>query len=197
MVIGSLSAIVAVAALAPFFSEICDDTVEVMAPSVTVKDSAVSESASSVAVMVIVWVAPAAEFAAKVTVPEVSSRSALSAASVPSGALHATRTSLATAAERVTVKEASDPSATFDAGPLMLSSAVSLSLGSSVVVLSSSVSVIGGRGDAEAGHRGRAGDDVIVSSPSTTWSSVGVMVSVPSPLVELAGMVIVASDVAV
>ena len=140
MVIGSLAAMVAVAALAPDFSEICDDSVEVIVPSVTVKDSAVSERASSVAVIVIVWVAPAAEFAAKVTVPEVVPRSALPAASVPSGALHATRTSAATAAERVTVKTALPPSATFEAGPVMESSAVSLSPGV-VVDLSSSVSV--------------------------------------------------------
>ena len=98
MVIGSLASIVAVAAFAPFLSETWEDSVEVIVPSVTVKDSAVSDSASSVAVMVIVWVAPAAEFAAKVTVPEVSSRSAPSAASVPSGALHATCTSLAATA---------------------------------------------------------------------------------------------------
>ena len=116
--IGSLAAMVAVAALAPDFSEICDESVEVMAPSVTVKDSAVSESISLVAVMVIVWVAPAAEFAAKVTVPEVSSRSALSAASASSGADQATCTSAATAAERVTVKEASLAlGATFAVGP--------------------------------------------------------------------------------
>ena len=38
---------------------------------------------------------------------------------------------------------------------------------------------------------------LIVSSPSTTWSSVGVMVSVPLPLVLLAGMVMLARDVAV
>ena len=38
---------------------------------------------------------------------------------------------------------------------------------------------------------------VIVSSPSTTASSVGVMVIVPVPLDELAGMVMLASVVAV
>ena len=80
---GSLSAIVAVAELAPLFNDTCDDSVEVIAPSVAVNDSAVSDSASSVAVMVMVCVAPAALFAANVTVPEVVPRSAPSAASVP------------------------------------------------------------------------------------------------------------------
>ena len=61
---------------------------------------------SSVTAMVMVWVAPAAELAAKVTVPEVAERSELSAASVPRGALHATCTWAATALERVTVKVA-------------------------------------------------------------------------------------------
>ena len=51
--IGSLSAIVAVALDAPLFRENCDEgSVDVIVPSVTVKDSAVSDSASSVAVMV-------------------------------------------------------------------------------------------------------------------------------------------------
>ena len=116
MVIGSLSEMVAVAALAPFFRESWEESVEVIAPRVTVKLSAVSDSFSSVALMVIVCVAPAAEFAAKVTVPEVAPKSAPSAASVPSGALHATVTDLATAADRVTVKVASEPSATLAVG---------------------------------------------------------------------------------
>ena len=51
---GSLAAIVAVAEEAPLFREIWDASVDVMVPSVTVKDSAVSDSASSVAVMVMV-----------------------------------------------------------------------------------------------------------------------------------------------
>ena len=92
MVMGSLAAIVAVSELAPFFSDNCEDRVEVIVPSVTVKPSAVSESMSSVAVIVIVCVAPAALFAAKVTVPDVADRSAPSAASAPRGALHATCT---------------------------------------------------------------------------------------------------------
>ena len=91
MVMGSLSAIVAVAELAPLFSDTCDEgSVVVMVPSVAVNDSAVSESLSSVAVMVMDCVAPAALFAAKVTVPEVVPRSAPTAASVPNGALQAT-----------------------------------------------------------------------------------------------------------
>ena len=94
------------------------------------------------------------------------------------------------------MKEASLPSETFDAGPLMESSALSLSLGSLVVDLSSSVRVtvaaVTLRPDTVV-----VPGMLIVSSPSTTWSSVGVMVSVPVPLEVLAGMVIVASDVAV
>ena len=105
MLMGSLSAIVAVAELAPDLSETCDDSVDVMAPSVTVKPSAVSDSLSSVAVIVMLCVAPAALFAANVTVPEVVPKSAPSAASVPKGALHATCTSLAMAADNVTVKD--------------------------------------------------------------------------------------------
>ena len=68
-VIGSLSAMVAVADDAPFFSDTCDDRVDVIVPRVTVNDSAVSDSASSVTVMVMVCIAPAALPAANVTVP--------------------------------------------------------------------------------------------------------------------------------
>ena len=67
---GSLSAIVAVADDAPLLRETRDDSVEVIVPRVTVKASDVSESMSSVTVMVMVCVAPAAELAVKVTVPE-------------------------------------------------------------------------------------------------------------------------------
>ena len=88
-----------------------------MVPRVTVKDSAVSDSMSSVAVMVMVCVAPAALPAAKVTVPEVVPRSAATAASVPRGADQATCTSFATACDRVTVKTALSPSATLESGP--------------------------------------------------------------------------------
>ena len=90
MVIGSLSDIVAVALPADVSTDTCDDRVEVIVPSVTVKLSAPSESASSVAVIVMSWVAPAALFAAKVTVPAVADRSVPSAASVPRGADQAT-----------------------------------------------------------------------------------------------------------
>ena len=69
--IGSLAAIVAVAAFAPFFSPICEASVDVIVPSVTVNVSAPSDSWSSVAAIVIVCVAPAALLAANVTVPEV------------------------------------------------------------------------------------------------------------------------------
>ena len=68
--------------------------VDVMVPSVTVKLSSVSESASSVAVMVMVCVAPAAEFAANVTVPDVADRSAaLRGVGGSEAPLHATWTS--------------------------------------------------------------------------------------------------------
>ena len=92
IVMGSLSAMVAVAEEAPLFSDTCDASVDVIVPSVTVKLSAVSDSLSSAAVMVIDCVAPAAELAAKVTVPDVDPRSAPSAASVLRGADQATVT---------------------------------------------------------------------------------------------------------
>ena len=171
---------VAVADFAPFLSETCEERVEVIVPSVTVKDSAPSDSMSSVAVMVMSCVAPAAELAAKVTVPEVADRSAASAESVLRGALHATVTSASTACDNVTVKVASLPSETFDAGPLMLTSAESLSSVSVVVDLSSSVRVM------MASLTSRltvvVPETMMVSSPSTTVSSVGVIVMLPLPL---------------
>ena len=154
------------------------------------KASSPSESISSVAVMVMLCVALAAELAVKVTVPEVVPRSALSAASVPSGADHATVTSAATAFDSVTVKIAALPSATLADGPLMLSSALSLS-SPGVVLLSSSVRVT-------VAELTLSPDTVVapgmmmVSSPSTTRSSVGVMVSVSEPLDAFAGMVTLA-----
>ena len=125
--------------------------------------------------------------------PEVSDRSAPSAESVPSGTLHATCTWAATALDSVTVKTASPPSDTFPEGPEMLSSALSLSPGV-VAPLSTSVSVT--IASLTVRLTVVVPGIVIVSSPSTTTSSVGVMVSVPVPLVELAGMVMLASDVA-
>ena len=110
-------------------------------PSVIVNDSEPSDSLSSVAAMGMLCVAPAALFAAKVTVSDVAPRSEPSAASVPSGALHATVTSAPTALDSVTVKTASLPSDTLADGPDMLSSAESRSSGTLVVPLSSSVSV--------------------------------------------------------
>ena len=68
-------------------------------------------------------VAPAALFAANVTVPDVADRSADSAPSVPSGADHATCTCDATAADSVTVNSAFPPSETLAVGPLILRSA--------------------------------------------------------------------------
>ena len=90
IVIGSDSEIVAVAELAPLFKPTWDDSVDVIVPNVTVKLSEVSDRSSSEAPTVIVWVAPAAEFAANVTVPEVDDRSELDAESVASGADQAT-----------------------------------------------------------------------------------------------------------
>ena len=137
-VIGSLSDIVAVALRSSLFTVTCvAGSVVVIVPSVTVKLSAPSESMSSVAVMVMVWVASAALFAANVTVPEVTDRSAPSAASAANGALHATLTSDATPADSVTVKVASPPSDTFPVGPVMIRSALSSSFGSSVSPLRS------------------------------------------------------------
>ena len=90
MVMGSLSAMVAWAEDAPFLRDICEDSVDVIVPSVTVNDSAPSDSASSVAAIVMLCVAPAALFAPNVTVPDVDPRSDPSAASADSGALHPT-----------------------------------------------------------------------------------------------------------
>ena len=74
-VIGSLAAIVAVALDAPSFKEGWEASVEVIVPNVTVNVSAVSESWSSVVVIAMSCVDPAAEFAANVTVPVVAARS--------------------------------------------------------------------------------------------------------------------------
>ena len=122
-------------------------------------------------------------------------RSAPSAASVPSGALHATWTSAATAFDRVTVNTALPPSDTLDSGPVMLSSALPRSSVSAVVDLSSSIRVT----VASLTLRPTVvvPGMVMVSSPSTTESSAGVMVMVPVPEEALAGMVMVARDVAV
>ena len=98
-----------------------------------------------------------------------------------------------TAADKVTVNVASLPSATFADGPLMLSSAESLSSVGVVVVLSSSVSVM----VAELTLRLTVvvPEMTIVSSPSTMASSVGVSSSVPVALVAFAGIVMLPSDV--
>ena len=107
---------VAWADFAPFFRDSCDDRVLVMAPSVTVKDSAVSDSASSVAAMVMVWVAPTALLAAKGhrarggRATQVGGLCCVRYSA--NGSLQATVTSLATDLDRVTVKLALLPSAT-------------------------------------------------------------------------------------
>ena len=193
-VIGSLAEIVAVAELAPFFSDNWDDSVEVIVPRVTVKPSEVSDRSSSVAPMVIVSVAPAAELAANVTVPEVADKSEPLAPSVLSGADQATTTSAATAFDSVTVNDAFPRSATFDAGPLIDISAVSLSPGG-VVVLSSSVNVTVAE-VTDSPETVVVPGMMIASSPSTTVSSVGVIVRVPLPLALPDGIVTEARDVA-
>ena len=161
-VMASLASIVAVALEAPLFREICvEGSVEVMVPSVTVKLSAVSDRTSSVAVMVIVCVAPAEELASNVTVPLVSVQvSTLGRIGTQrSGPGHLV-TSFDTAADNVTVNSASEPSPTFPLGPLMLISADVL-----VVTLfrASSALVIVGEGDDRTcdgeAHRRRPGDD--------------------------------------
>ena len=65
------------------------------------------------------------------------------------------------------VNSASEPSATFDAGPVMLNSALSLSSGASVVVLSSSVNVTVAE-VTDSPETVVVPGMVIVSSPSTT-----------------------------
>ena len=82
----------------------------VIAPSVTVNDSAVSDRLSSVAVIVMLCVAPAAAVGREGHCSQTwRSRSATAAASVPKGALHVTCTSAATAFDSVTVKVALAP----------------------------------------------------------------------------------------
>ena len=191
---GSLSAMVAVAAFAPFFSEICDARVDVMVLRVTVKDSAVSDSASSVAVMVMVCVAPAALFAAKVTVPEVADRSAASAASAARGADQATVTvgvhRLRQGDGEGGVTPLGDVGSGAGDAQLCRVRVAGYRRGGLVVV--------GERDDGVAHAQAVTvvvPDTMMVSSPSTTVSSVGVMVSVPVPLFELASMVMLASAV--
>ena len=197
MVIASLSAIVAWALSSSLFKNTCvEGSVVVMAPRVTVKLSAPSDSASSSTPIVIVCVAPAALLAANVTVPDVADRSVPSAASVPSGADHATCTCAATASDNVTVNSAFPPSLTLAAGPLMLRSVLSSSLGSSLEVPLWSLRVI------VAELTVRPSTVVVpgmtmVSCPSTTLSSVGVMVIEPLPLAAFAGIVMLASAPAV
>ena len=108
---------------------------------------------------------------------------------MPSGAVHATVTSAATDLESVTVKAAADPSATDAEGPDMLSFAPSTRR---LVVRSVRVTLAGLTFSPVA-----VPDTDIVSSPSSTPSSVGVMVRVPTPLTASAGIVMLASVVAV
>ena len=108
-------------------------------------------------------------------------------------AVHATVMSASTAADSVTVNVALPPSETFADGPDMLSSAESSSLGSPVVVPLWSFSVM------VASLTSRltvvVPEMMIVSSPSTIASSVGVSSSVPVALVAFAGIVMLPSDV--
>ena len=71
IVMGSLSAMVAVAAEDPLSRKTWDDSVDVIVPRVTVKVSDPSDKLSSVTGIVMVCVEPAAELAEKVTVPDV------------------------------------------------------------------------------------------------------------------------------
>ena len=117
-VIGSLSDMVASAELLSGSTSTCEARSPDTVPSVTVKVSASSERLSSVTPTSMVCVAPAAEFAAKVTVPAVAVTSAASA--VPGITLHATVTSAATWRERVTVNLALAPSGVSAAGDSIL-----------------------------------------------------------------------------
>ena len=112
-------------------------------------------------------------------------------------AVHATVTSFDTPADSVTVNVASDPSSTFDAGPDMLNSALSSSLASPPVVPLRSFSVMVAELTSRPTCSVVVPEMMIVSSPSTTESSVGVMVSVPVALDVFAGIVMLASEVTV
>ena len=81
-------------------------------------------------------------------------------------------------------------------GPLMLSAARSVSPGV-VVLLSSSVNVTVAELTVRPTCVVVVPGITIVSSPSTTWSSVGVSVSVPVPLVAFAAIVMLAKVVIV
>ena len=130
--IGSLADIVAVALdFAPFFSDSCEESVDVIVPRVTVKDSAVSDSASSVAVMVMVLRRACGAVRGE------GHRAGGGRQVCALGCIRAARgarprngaRSAFTVCDSVTVKVASLPSATLAEGPEMLSSAVSLSPG--------------------------------------------------------------------
>ena len=156
------------------------------APRVTVNVSGPSTSASSVMGMLMVWVALAAEPAAKVTVPEVAPRSAAVAVSVLEGADHATVVSVATSPDSVTVKSALAPSATWSDGPAMLSVAVSLSVRSMVSGTTSTPVAVPFKSTVALPLT------TMVSSPSTTVSPTGVMLKVAEPVAAVAGMVTLA-----
>ena len=117
--------------------------------------------------------------------PEVLPRSVATAESVTNGADHCTVTALEIPADRVTVKTALLPSDTLDAGPAMLSSACS-----GLMLFSASVRVIVASLTSKPAVV--VPDSTIVSSPSSTWSAVGSILSVPVPVLELDGMVTLA-----
>ena len=100
-----------------------------------------------------------------------------------------------TAADSVTVKVASLPSDTFAAGPDMLSSDLSLSSVGVVVVPLWSFRVTVAELTLSPTCVVVVPGMMMVSSPSTMVSSVGVIVSVPLPVSAFAGMVIVLSAV--
>ena len=180
-VIGSDSAIDASADPATDDTDTRDDRSEVTDPKDSVKPSAGSDNMSSTAVTDTLRVVFAGEPAAKVTLPETDPRSDPDAADAPEPATdHTTCTSAATRCDNDTVNCAAAPSDTGDAGPDTLTVAVSSSAidtEASETVNPPAVPVIS-----------------MVSSPSTTWSWVGVTVKVPEPAAEPASMVTLASD---
>ena len=128
-VIGSLAAIVAVAELRPVLQpDLRGQRRRDRALASPSRSPPAPTAWSSVAVMVIVCVAPAAELAANVTVPDVGGESALPQRHpCPTAPSTPPAPGASTAADSVTVNSALEPSETLDVGPVMLSSAPSLS----------------------------------------------------------------------
>ena len=175
MVIGSLSAIVAEALEAVVLTHTLSAWSPVSAPSSTLKVSDPSDKLSSVSATVMVCVV---ELAGKVMDPDEAPRSAATAVSVVAD--QATVTAAVTAWDRVTVKDAFDPSCTSAVGPVMLKYVES----SSLIVMTAEL----------MSRPEELPPTMMVSSPSMSSSSimVRVRVRVPLPLDSLAGMVTLA-----